>query len=104
MGKVAKKSGEPKVQSSVQPCTLKTESGKEVAVLQVTVSSGVTLNMGEYESARFDVGIALAAMDKQSVEEVTDAGWSYVMSELGKMIKDARENASKKKSKGRDNG
>jgi hypothetical protein len=83
-------------QVTQQPCVLEV-NGKKIAVTQVNLNSGVTLNLGDYESARFDVGVSLAAMDEQSIEEVVDAGWGFVMQELGAMIKDTRENAAKKR-------
>lgn len=93
--KPAKQQIKENLQVKEQPCVIEID-GKKVAVTGLQVSSGVTLNLGDYESARYDVGITVAPMQTMSAEELAEAGWSFVLEELGLKIKQTRENAAKK--------
>ena len=92
----AKKTTKPKNEYNlhVEEVTPKVilEKGKCKAVVHsVRLSAGATINLGDFESSRFDVGITLSALDGDTTtEELTEVGWDFVRSELGAKIKSVR--------------
>jgi len=55
---------------------------KDYDVKEVFVSVGLTINMGNYNSAKVDAGITLTAKEGSSYEELYDAAWGIVQSEV----------------------
>lgn len=70
-----------------QPCVIK-KNGKRIAVVGLRLGAGHTMNLGDFESARFDATIGLVPMDNVSVEEMAEAGWDEVMKQLKSKIGD----------------
>lgn len=68
------------------------EKGKCKAIVHsVRLSAGATINLGDFESSRFDVGITLSALDSNATtEELAEVGWDFVRNELGAKIKSVR--------------
>ena len=49
---------------------------------EIWVSCGITINIGNYESARIDAGISLPIAEGEDTNEVYQAGWAQVRQEL----------------------
>lgn len=49
---------------------------------EVYVSVGMTINLGDYESARVDAGITVPIDAHESSKEAFDHGWSQVLTEV----------------------
>lgn len=66
-----------------------------MAADRVEKSIGYTVNMGDYESMRFDVGVASDVRDGEKVREALARVSAVVEEELGKDVR--RANATKGK-------
>jgi hypothetical protein len=59
----------------------------------ITVSSGITLNLGNYESLRVDVGISLPCKPtKKDVEETYTKALQFVEEKLAEQVAEIKSN------------
>ena len=56
----------------------------------VTYSAGMTINLGNYQSARVDIGVSFPVHPDQSNEEVMKAAIAFVKGTLDKELKEIR--------------
>lgn len=80
------------------------QNGKKVAIQSIRLSAGHTMNLGDFESARIDVGVTVAPIDSVTVEEMMEAGWSIVYEELRNKIRDIKKKTGKNTDAGLGNG
>ena len=92
---VAEKAAEKSVKEEVKE-SAKTILADKAIVHSVTLSAGSTLNLGDYESARFDVGLTISAMDSDTTpEELAEVGWAFIREELASKVKAVRNKKAK---------
>ena len=64
-------------------------------VHSVRLSAGSTLNLGDYESARFEVGVTLSALDGDTTpDQLAEAGWDFIRKELSSKVSAVRAKRS----------
>ncbi len=56
---------------------------------RVTVSLGYTLNLGNFQSLRIDLGIEDARRDKESVNDAFERVYSFVETKLAEKVREA---------------
>jgi len=56
---------------------------------RVTVSLGYTLNLGNFQSLRIDLGIEDARRDKESVNDAFERVYSFVENKLAEKVREA---------------
>lgn len=59
-------------------------------IYKVTCITGITRNLGNYESARFESSIEIPC-NKDNLKMATDLGWKYVESQVVKKQKETDE-------------
>jgi len=64
---------------------------------EVRYSQGVTLNLGNFESQRIDVGITLPILDDTDPEDALAACVHFVEKELSKQLAEAKGEAPAKR-------
>lgn len=82
----------------------KVEKVVKFTVDSVYVGAGLTLNMGEYESARIDTGITLRSHvqsmsehDRETLKnEMLEYGWREVRADIKARAKEIREGRAKR--------
>jgi len=57
---------------------------------KVTVSLGYTMNLGNFQSLRIDIGIEDQLRDGEHVQEGFDRVYSFVEQQLGSKIREAQ--------------
>jgi len=56
------------------------------------------MNLGDFNSVKFDVGVSLAPMGEGiTPKEMNETGWNLIMVELGAKIRSVREKKEKEK-------
>jgi hypothetical protein len=63
--------------------------GMENDSTRVTVSLGYTLNLGNFQSLRIDLGIEDARRDKESVNDAFERVYSFVETKLAEKVREA---------------
>lgn len=61
---------------------------------KVTVSLGYTLNLGNFQSLRIDLGITDARRDGETVNEAFERVYSFVENKLSEKVAEAQSEAS----------
>jgi len=62
---------------------------------EIWVSCGLTLNLGNYESARLDAGISLPVKEEDSPDKMFKEGWNKVLKEIEKQAIELKQEKSK---------
>ena len=58
---------------------------------EVWVSVGLTLNLGNYESARLDAGMSIPLEEGQDYDTAFDKAWENVLKEIGEQAKELKK-------------
>ena len=61
---------------------------------KVNVTLGYTLNLGNFQSLRLDLGVIDSKRDGENVEQAFDRVYKFVEDKLTEKIKEAQEEAS----------
>jgi hypothetical protein len=61
---------------------------------KVNVTLGYTLNLGNFQSLRLDLGIIDSKRDGENIEQAFDRVYKFVEDKLTEKIKEAQEEAS----------
>ena len=70
-------------------------------VKEIWVSTGLTLNLGNYESARMDAGVKVTVEEGKDPQEAYKLGWNMVEAEISKQATDIKSEMAKRyKNKG----
>lgn len=69
---------------------------KPKAANEVWASCGLTLNLGNFESARVDGGISIPLEPGDNPEEVMQNAWDFVNDEVVSQAKDLKASMTKK--------
>jgi hypothetical protein len=56
---------------------------------KVTVTLGYTLNLGNFQSLRIDLGVEDARRDGENINEAFERVYSFVEAKLGEKVKEA---------------
>ena len=57
---------------------------------KVTVTLGYTLNLGNFESLRVDLGIVDSRRDGENIEQAFERVYEFVEAKLGEKVKEAK--------------
>jgi hypothetical protein len=57
---------------------------------KVTVTLGYTLNLGNFESLRVDLGITDSRRDGENIEQAFERVYEFVEAKLGEKVKEAK--------------
>lgn len=57
---------------------------------KVTVTLGYTLNLGNFESLRVDLGITDSRRDGENIEQAFERVYEFVETKLGEKVKEAK--------------
>ena len=57
---------------------------------KVTVTLGYTLNLGNFESLRVDLGIVDSRRDGETVDQAFERVYEFVETKLGEKVKEAK--------------
>lgn len=57
---------------------------------KVTVTLGYTLNLGNFESLRVDLGIIDSRRDGENIEQAFERVYEFVETKLGEKVKEAK--------------
>jgi hypothetical protein len=61
---------------------------------KVTVTLGYTLNLGNFQSLRIDLGIVDSRRDGENIQEAFDRVYSFVETKLTEKVKEASAEAA----------
>jgi hypothetical protein len=61
---------------------------------KVNVTLGYTLNLGNFQSLRLDLGVVDSKRDGENIEQAFDRVYKFVEDKLTEKIKEAQEEAS----------
>jgi hypothetical protein len=61
---------------------------------KVNVTLGYTLNLGNFQSLRLDLGVIDSKRDGENIEQAFDRVYKFVEDKLTEKIKEAQEEAS----------
>ena len=61
---------------------------------KVTVTLGYTLNLGNFQSLRIDLGIVESRKDGETIDQAFERVYSFVENKLTEKIKEAEEEAA----------
>jgi len=61
---------------------------------KVNVTLGYTLNLGNFQSLRLDLGVIDSKRDGETIEQAFDRVYKFVEDKLTEKIKEAQEEAS----------
>lgn len=87
MVKAKAKITKKKVVKEEQACIIDYQ-GKKMAVTGIRASAGVTVNMGDFESARLDFSVSVAPCDPNtSLIEMEAFAWDFVKGSLAAEVK-----------------
>lgn len=56
---------------------------------KVSVTLGYTLNLGNFQSLRFDIGVVESRRDGENINEAFDRVYSFVEDKLSEKVKEA---------------
>ena len=57
---------------------------------KITVTLGYTLNLGNFESLRVDLGIIDSRRDGENIEQAFERVYEFVETKLGEKVKEAK--------------
>jgi hypothetical protein len=63
--------------------------GMENESTKVTVALGYTLNLGNFQSLRIDLGVEDSRRDGENINEAFERVYSFVEAKLGEKVKEA---------------
>jgi hypothetical protein len=63
---------------------------------KVTVALGYTLNLGNFQSLRIDLGVEDARRDGENINEAFERVYSFVEAKLGEKVAEAQSEAEGK--------
>jgi hypothetical protein len=63
--------------------------GMENENTKVTVTLGYTLNLGNFQSLRIDLGVVDARRDGENINDAFERVYSFVEAKLGEKVKEA---------------
>lgn len=77
-------------QSGPKHCKVEREKQMENENTKVSVTLGYTLNLGNFESLRVDLGIIDSRRDGENVEQAFDRVYAFVEQKLTEKVREAK--------------
>jgi hypothetical protein len=63
----------------------------EIESTKVTVALGYTLNLGNFQSLRVDIGVTDSRRDSENIEQAFDRIYAFVEGKLGEKVTEASQ-------------